>query len=374
MTQEDESVASPGKEIRKLLQDRGWTQDDLARILKRPLPTVNQIIQGKRAITPDMAIVLAAAFGTTPEKWVSMEATYRLSLAKANPDPVQKRAKLYAYAPIKDMQRRLWIKQSDNIEEQEQMLCRFFEVNSLDEEPQINMATRRPSGPQNLTINQKAWCFRAKQLAKSIQISSFRKSNLNQAALRLRELAAFPEEARHVSKILGDYGIRFLVIEPLPNCKLDGATIWLDENSPVIAVSLRYDRIDAFWFTLLHEFYHVVHEDASIDDDLCGEGQMPSIAKVEVERRADIEASEKLVPAEKLNSFITRVSPLYSKTRIIQFAHTIQIHPGIIIGQLQYRGEIGYQANREMLVKIREIVASSALTDGWGCNITLSTN
>jgi HTH-type transcriptional regulator/antitoxin HigA len=374
MAQEDESVASPGKEIRKLLQDHGWTQDDLARILKRPLPTINQIIQGKRAITPDMAIVLAAAFGTTPEKWVSMEATYRLSLAKANPDPVQKRAKLYAYAPIKDMQRRLWIKQSDIVEEQEQMLCRFFEVNSLDEEPQINISTRIPTGPQNLTINQRAWCFRAKQLAKSIQISSFKKSNLNQAALRLRELAAFPEEARHVSKILGEFGIRFLIIEPLPNCKIDGATIWLDENSPVIAVSLRYDRIDAFWFTLLHEFYHVVHEDASIDDDLCGEEQMPSITKVEVECRADVEASDQLVPTEKLNSFITRISPLYSKTRIIQFAHTIQIHPGIIIGQLQYRGEIGYQANREMLVKIREIVTSSALTDGWGRNITLSTN
>ena len=374
MAQEGESLASPGEEIRKLLQDRRWTQDDLARILKRPLPTINQIIQGKRAITPDMAIVLAAAFDTTPEKWVSMEAAYRLSLAKADPGPVQKSAKLYTFAPIKDMERRGWIPYTKSIEEQERLLCQFFEINSLEEEPQINVATRKPSILQNLTTSQRAWCCRAKQLAKAIHISSFQKSNLDKAGLRLRELAAFPEEARHVSKILADFGIRFLVIEPLPDSKIDGATIWLDENSPVIVVSLRYDRIDAFWFTLLHEFYHVTHEDASIDDDLCGEGQMPSITKVEVERRADMEASDKLVPTEKLNSFITRVSPLYSKTRIIQFAHTIQIHPGIIVGQLQYRGEIGYQANREMLVKIRDIVTSSALTDGWRRDITLSTN
>jgi HTH-type transcriptional regulator/antitoxin HigA len=68
-----------------------------------------------------------------------------------------------------------------------------------------------------------------------------------------------------------------------------------------------------------------------------------------------------------------RVSPLYSKTRIIQFAHTIQIHPGIIVGQLQYRGEIGYSANREMLVKIRDIVIDSALTDGWGRSVQIGT-
>jgi len=374
MAQENDPVISPGEEIRKLLQDRGWTQDDLARILKRPLPTINQIIQGKRAITPDMAIVLAAAFGTTPEKWVSMEATYRLSMATADPDPVQKNAKLYTFAPIKDMERRGWIPQATSTEEQERLLCQFFEINSLEEEPQINAATRKPSVLQDLTTRQKAWCFRAKKLAKAIHVSSFQKSNLNKAALRLRELAAFPEEAVHVPKTLEEFGIRFIVIEPLPDCKIDGATIWLDENSPVIAVSLRYDRIDAFWFTLLHEFYHVVHEDASIDYDLCGEGLMPSIAKVETERRADIDASDRLIPLGKLDSFITRVSPLYSKTRIIQFAHAIQIHPGIIVGQLQYRGEIGYQANREMLVKIREIVTSSALTDGWGRDITLNVN
>ncbi len=103
MEQEPKLPTTPGEEIRNQLQIRGWTQDDLARIVNRPLPTINQIIQGKRGITPDTAIVLAAAFGTTPEKWMQLESTYRLSLAKLNPDAVQRRAKLYAYAPVKDM-------------------------------------------------------------------------------------------------------------------------------------------------------------------------------------------------------------------------------------------------------------------------------
>jgi HTH-type transcriptional regulator/antitoxin HigA len=375
MAQEDESVASPGKEIRKLLQDHGWTQDDLARILKRPLPTINQIIQGKRAITPDMAIVLAAAFGTTPEKWVSMEATYRLSLAKANPDPVQKRAKLYTYAPIKDMQRRLWIKQTDAIEEQEQIVCQFFEVNSLDEEPIITGVMRESIQSSKLNPSQKAWCFRAKHLAKALYVNPFNKMASNQILSQLLELATYPEETRHVSKILANFGIRFLVIEPLSSSRIDGAAIWLDATSPVIVLSLRYDRIDAFWFTLMHELSHILHGDASIDDALFSDGvQIPSIAKDDIERRADEDAAASLIPPDKLSSFILRVSPLYSKDRINRFANRLKIHPGIIVGQLQYRGEISYSANREMLVKVREIVANSTVTDGWGRIVTTNVN
>ena len=46
------------------------------------------------------------------------------------------------------------------------------------------------------------------------------------------------------------------------------------------------------------------------------------------------------------------------------------MHPGVIVGQLQYLGEIGYSSNREMLVKIRDIITSTALTDGWGQSIS----
>jgi HTH-type transcriptional regulator/antitoxin HigA len=71
-----------------------------------------------------------------------------------------------------------------------------------------------------------------------------------------------------------------------------------------------------------------------------------------------------------MDSFIRRVGPLYSRTRIIQFANRLKIHPGIIVGQLQYRREVGFGTNREMLVKIRESLIETTLTDGWGHSIT----
>jgi HTH-type transcriptional regulator/antitoxin HigA len=189
----------------------------------------------------------------------------------------------------------------------------------------------------------------------------------------LRVLAAYPSEVRHLPKVFGKYGIRFVIVEPLTGAKIDGAAFWLSEKAPVIAVSARFDRIDAFWFTVMHEFSHIRHGDAlSVDDELIGEtGCMEVITKDEFETRADSEAAASLIAKDELDSFVRRLGPLYSKERIIQFAHRIKIHPGIIVGQLQHRGEVGYFAHRELLAKVRSIITETALTDGWGKTISL---
>jgi HTH-type transcriptional regulator / antitoxin HigA len=116
---------------------------------------------------------------------------------------------------------------------------------------------------------------------------------------------------------------------------------------------------------------HIRHRDAlSVDTALVGEDAVPSAVKSSIERRADKDAAEMLIPADALKSFIHRVAPLYSKDRIVQFAHRIKIHPGIIVGQLQHRGEIGFHSNRELLAKIRETVISVGIVDGWGHSTT----
>jgi len=367
-------MKTPGEKIREELEKRGWTQSDLAKILDRPLPTINEIIGGKRAIMPEMAFALAAAFGNTADDWMKMESDYRLSLVSPNDagvDGVSKRVKLFQLAPVKEMERRGWIKAGKTASDLEHELCRFFGIQTLEEEPQITVATRRTNNDDHLSPTQRAWCFRAKQLAKAVHAEKFKPELLNHCADRLRQLAAFPDEAVNVPKVLAGFGIRFVIVEPLTGSKIDGAAFWLSPEMPVIAMSVRFDRLDSFWFTLAHEFAHIKNGDASVDAELVGESAFPSEAKDDVERRADEQAAELLIPSEKLKSFILRVGPLYSKTRINQFAHRMQIHPAIVVGQLQHRGEMNWGSNRDMMAKIRELVTSTALTDGWGRSVPL---
>lgn len=375
------SVPPPGDLIREELRKRGWTQADLARVLDQPTSRINQIIQGKQSITPDTAIALGAAFDIPASEWISHEFAYRRYLIIQNvkqlqedskyfDSPIQKRKKLFEVAPIKELQKRGWIRPGDDPSLIEKDVLKLLEIENIGQTHSLNADMRKTAPEDELTAPQRSWCFRVRQVARSLIVADFKQERLDQCEKELRKVAAYSQEVRKVPTILASYGIRFVVVEPLSGGKIDGMATWLGD-SPVIGMSLRYDRIDNFWHTLCHEFSHVRHRDAfSVDTFDAGiEPTTEGFAlrtKSEIEQRADHEAAATLVPPDELDSFIRRVSPLYSKERINQFANKIKIHPGIIVGQLHKRGEIGWSASRDMLVKIRHSVTAVALTDGWG--------
>lgn len=352
-----------------MIEERGWTQEELAQITGKTRQTISSIAAGRTGVSPEMAIALGAAFGNEPAEWLRWQSHFDLSIADADPSNVQRRARLYGLAPVREMLKRGWIelKRLDDDDDLERELTNFF-GGSL--EVVFPIAARRTATLDSLNPAEKAWCFRARQLAQSILAAEFHHDRLASAERQLRRAAAYQKDATRVARILSDHGIRFIVIEPLPGTKIDGAAFWLDENSPVIALSLRYDRLDAFWFTLFHEFAHIKHGDSiSVDIDCIKDhdgGIAVGLAEDEQEQRANEAAAEMLIPRAEIESFIRRLAPYYSTERVVQFAHRVKIHPGIIVGQLQHRREIGYHALREFLVKIRSIVTETALTDGWG--------
>lgn len=364
-------VFPPGEFIREELEERGWTQADLAKIMGRPLPAVNSIILGKRSVTPDTAVELGSAFGTSAELWLNLESAFQLSKVNVEgQEPIRERAKLFESAPVKDLERRAWIKTTRKIVDLQAELLKFFDVPEV---AKFRAAAKSSVQSNELTPEQFAWCVRALTLARSVPAQRFTRNSLESGISKLRSLADFPENVRHVPKCLSEMGIRLVVVEHLPKSKIDGAALWLGEDweKPVVALSLRFDRIDSFWHTLFHEISHIRHRDSYVVDiDLVGADRCLSNDSVsEIEKRANEEAAEMLIPKETLRSFILRTKPFYYTDRINQFANLLKLHPGIIAGQLQFKNEIKWAANRAMLVKVRNILISSALTDGWGVTI-----
>jgi HTH-type transcriptional regulator/antitoxin HigA len=351
-----------------MMEERGWAQEDLASIIGKSRQAVSEIVSGKNGIALDMAIALGAAFGNSPQDWLAHDQLYKLSMAERNVSGVRQMAQLYQAAPVREMVKRGWIKPELEASELKTELEAFFESDSLNDGIRYPVAAKRTVTLNDLNPAETAWCFRARHLARTLLANEFSPSSMPKAKTALRKLAAHPKEARHVANVLADFGIRFMVIEPLPGAKIDGAAFWI-EAGPVIAVSIRYDRVDGFWFTLMHEFAHIKNGDTlSIDAGLIDATKGVAVTLVEdaAEQRANFDAADSLVPSTELDSFVRRVGPLYPRARVIQFANRMRIHPGIIVGQLQHRKELGYMALREVLVKIREHVISTALTDGWG--------
>ena len=366
-------VFPPGDFIKEELESRCWSQDDLASIIGRPLRLVNEIITGKRGITPETAKGLGSAFGTSAQLWMNLESTYRLSLTDSKQDIVERRAALYAKAPVRLMIKRGWIEDSNSIDVLEKRLLDFFGLPDIRKDPQFFPAVARKSTSYTqLTPMQNAWLYRASHLAKAATTTTnFTKTSLKDTFGNLKLLLSNPEDISKIPGLLSESGIRFIIIEPFPQSKIDGASFWIDNDYPVIALSLRYDRIDGFWHTLIHELTHVKNEDGrrngnfALDTDLFLARQAQE-NRPQYEIEADEQASEFIIPQAELECFVNRTRPLYSKTKIIGFANKINVHPGIVVGQLQHKRELSYAHNREMLVKVRNIITDVALTDGWG--------
>lgn len=364
----------PGEFIKEELDARGWTQEDLAEIMGRQSSVISGLVNGKKPISSSIASELAAAFGTTAQLWMNLESAYQLFTEKTADDTVLRKARLFEIVPLKEMIKRGWIQASADLGRLEKMVLEFLEINSFQEQPSLSYATKSSTPKAN--PSQLAWVYRAKKIARGIEAKKFSDASFAQALAKLKNLRANPEDVRLVPRILAEGGVRFVLIEKLPKGGIDGVCFWLDEFSPVIAISMRFDRLDNFWYVTTHECGHVQNRDALggqpiLEVDLVGDHAIPFEEKTDIEKRADSFAENFLVEKREMDNFIARVRPLYSKKRIKNFAERIGVHPAIVLGQLQHRKEVDWKHSREMLVKAREILISSALTDGWGHNLPL---
>ncbi len=157
----------------------------------------------------------------------------------------------------------------------------------------------------------------------------------------LRELARLSwsaEGPRLAKEYLAKHGVPLVAVPHLPRTYLDGAALKLADGTPVIGLTLRYDRVDNFWFCLLHELAHVGRHmdtdgEASFVDDL-------TLRNVEggredpTEVQADEWAEEALIPRALWETSAVRKRP--TPMAVISLANVLQIHPAIVAGRVRH--------------------------------------
>ncbi|MBT3821913.1 MAG: HigA family addiction module antidote protein [Rhodospirillaceae bacterium] len=359
-------VFPPGEFLRDELEARNWTQTEFAEIIERPTRLVNEVIAGKRGVTPETASEFAAALGTSAQFWMNLESSYQLSKISPALERISRTANLRERFPVREMLKRGWIEGSENVEVVEQRVLNFFNVKSVEDEVRFSHAARRNHEEEISTI-QLAWLFRVRQLASALSVPQYSKKLLQAALGDLEALMTEPEEIRHVPTILHEAGVRFVIVEPVPRSEIEGVCFWIDNNkAPVIGLTLRYGRIDNFWFNLRHEIEHVLNGDGKsgviIDDTELLSG---SVDQSDEERVANEAAANFCVPSQNLTDFIGRLDPMYSKKNLIGFARLMQRHPGIVVGQLQKRTG-RWELFRNYQVDVRQFIVQSSLADGYG--------
>lgn len=341
----------PGRIILRELEARGWTQKDLAEIMGRPPQTINEIVKARKQITPDTACQLAAALGASPQFWLNLESNYRLhqACAESSHDDITRRSRLYALAPVSEMIARGWIEGSTVLADLERRVCDFLGVSGLDQPLSLAANLRHTATRQPETAAQVAWIRRVEQLAGLQKVPPYDRDRL---AAALPDLLALAEDAADVAAVppfLLALGIHFVIVPHLPHTYLDGAALSLGDHR-IVALTLRYDCIDSFWFTLLHELAHIVarHPGTYLDNLEDRDTQ-----RDDTEREANQLAGEWLIYSQEFDQFTAAARPRFSKLAVLGFARRCRRHPGIVVGRLQHAGLVPYSHLRAWLPKVK---------------------
>lgn len=326
------------------LEARGWTQAEFAEILGRPSQFVSEIVSGKKEITRESAAQIGAALGTSTELWLNLQDSYYLWKQKRNPgmqrqlDEVKLRARSNELAPVSLLRKRGLITAKDAYSEAEQ-LCAIFGMASVFDEPSLPMAARRSNLTERVTAVQQTWLACAYRQAERKRVETYDKSLFVELGTQLSRMVRQPAAFEGLPETFAAAGVRLIYVEAFPSSKIDGASFLLNET-PVIALSGRGQRMDKVLFTLLHEAAHVFlgHiESGLVIDDAEGEKEAA------MEEEADSLAASWVQP-HKMPSLPARISHDW----VAKVASENGIHPIVVIGQLQKAGKVNW---RSALVK-----------------------
>ena len=258
----------PGEIIKDELDAREMKQKELASFMGMPTSVLNDIIKGRRAITPEVAVLLQEILSIDASYWLSLQNQYDIDKANINTKIIERKRNIEIwkiisqYCSIKCFEKLniIGTKISENIK----TIYSIFGVTSVEElitsysqEKEVSYfkkSERLKSEPINIF----SWKHYVFYESSKIQCDTkFSNDNLNNLIDELNHLFVINKDTIDTTKkILSRYGIKFIIVPKFDKTPIDGFSFWQGEN-PTIVLTLRLNRIDNYAFALLHEIYHV---------------------------------------------------------------------------------------------------------------------
>ena len=339
------SAIHPGEILKDELDERNIKQKDFAELIGTLPSQLSEILNGKRGINADYAVLIGEALNMDPKIWLNLQSNYELDKSRIN-DRIRKRVEainqwqmIQPYIPETYLRKLGYIK-GDPFQDVSEIKA-IYQIEHLDQLPgmsnQFAFARYRKSEKSEVnTINLTGWACLVLSEAKKLSVPSFDHTTQNKLIESLRNVIyKNTETLARVRETLYDYGIKLIILNHPDNCAVDGFSFWSAGN-PGIGLSLRFNRVDYFAFTLFHELGHIFHHlvnnnQASFIDEETESMQDQSREELE----ANNFAKDNLIHPEKWRVFISSSTRTQEMT-ILKFARQERIHPAIVKGRLSH--------------------------------------
>jgi HTH-type transcriptional regulator / antitoxin HigA len=255
-------------------------------------------------------------------------------------------------------------------EVKEELLTKFFSILQDVDFEKIHCRTASTEKMDKFALE--AWQARALSIAEEQELPPYISGSLTEEHIQsIVRLSAFDEGPLLVRKFLQKYGVPFVILNSLPKIYLDGACFKSRSSRPIIAMTLRHDRMDNFWFTLVHEIGHLfLHLEldnfAFFDETETKNGRNQSHDPMEEE--ADDFASNLLIPEDEWKQWrkSQEKGKIVSKDEISLFANHLGISPSIVAGRLRwetgdyvkYSAMLGHKTVRKLFQQDKILVSN----------------
>ena len=296
---------------------------------------VSEVLSGKRPLTMQMARALHANLGI-PADVLLQQPGGELRNALDGID--------WKRFPLVEMAKRGWIKKQRNLLDHAEEIMRDLIARAGGEHvlpagfSRKNDLARAYAKTDPYAL--KAWCWEVLARANAKRPSTaYKPGTIDLKFLqRVAKLSWSTEGPKLAVEFLAKHGICVVCLEHLPRTHLDGAALQLADGTPVIGLTLRYDRIDNFWFCLLHELAHIgrhmvgIRCEAFIDD--LSLRDVEGIRRDPKEEEADEWAQNGLIPDAVWKTGRVKDNP--SPLAVVELAQRLEIHPAIVAGRVRH--------------------------------------
>ena len=358
-------VSPPGDTIVDLIEERGWTQAELASRLGYSAKHVNQMVKGKVPLTEDAALRLERVLGGSAGFWLAREARYRGHSARlAAGDTHAGWTSWLDELPVRELmktgaisERRIDARTKPDLVGE---CLRFFGVASPEEWRRhycgMEHAFRRSHVKQSDIGAISAWLRLGEREAEKLDGPAYDRPCFEAALKDIRRLTVEPPEnfQPRMDALLREAGVGFVLVPAIPRAHVSGMARWLGPRRALIQLSLYGKTNDRFWFTFFHEAAHILLHAGDKQSVWLDDAATNGTADPE-EDEANTWAGNHLIPSR----YTPELSGLGSKAAVKAFASKIGIHPGIVVGRLQHDKLLSFRHMNNLKESFRFKEASS---------------
>lgn len=334
----------PGYYINELAYELNINQAELALRMGVSPKTVSYIINGKSAITCELARKLSLMTGTSMELWTGIQAEYdKKCLEIKHEQELEAQHEILRGVFYKFFVKTVGLPDIRNWKEQIHNLCSYLNISDLRLLASDNLIVNFRKGVKTMStqnmINANAWVQTVLNIAREETTGKTDLIFLERMLPEIRKMTIMKpiDFMPKLINIFNECKVSFILLPYLKNSCINGAVKWIDHEHAVMGLNDRRSYADTFWFSLFHEIKHILQQKirkvfVSYENSL----EQSNNEGLEIE--ADDFARNCLIPKRDYEIFL-RNSTL-SVDNILRFANLQAIHPGIIVGRLQYDKKI----------------------------------